>query len=381
MANFEMSSHGQHFFWLYGFVAFRHYSLSINCVMNMHRVLVGLLALVFYGATIVKAQQEVGHFAPGVLGIRDYEMPAPGWYVALYSYKYSTTQLNDAEGNEINSITINPGSGPGATIDLNVDVNVGVIAPTIIWVSKWKLFGASYGAYLSPSFSNTSVGASLSIYTGSGRSANESQFGFGDLFVQPLWLGWNKEHLDVAFGYGFYAPVGKYNTETLTLPGAGGSITAEDADNIGYGFWTHQLQVATAWYPWTDRRMAIAPALTYEAHSNKRNYDLKPGQNLSFSWGISQYLPLKRDQTLLLEVGPAGYDSWQITDDTGADAVNPPTKDGVHAVGGQLGLTQVKWNAALNFHYFYEFAAKDRFRGSSVGLNFALNIPHKEDKK
>jgi len=346
--------------------------------MKLHFVLMGLLASVLCYPTILKAQQEIGHFAPGVLGIRDFAMPEPGWYGALYSYKYSTTQVNDADGNKINSITINPGNGPSATVDLNVDVNVGVIAPTIIWVSKWKILGASYGAFISPSFSNTSVGAALSIHTGSGRSTEEKQFGFGDLYIQPVWLGWTKDHFDMAFGYGFYAPTGKYNTQIYSLPAVGGSITAEDADNIGYGFWTHQLQAATSWYPWSDRRMAVATALTYEANGNKRDYDLKPGNALSLNWGISQYLPLQSDQMLLLEVGPAGYDSWQVTNDSGSDAVNPPTKDGVHAVGGQLGFTQVKWNAALNFHYFYEFSAKDRFRGSSIGLNFAIKLSHKQ---
>jgi hypothetical protein len=48
----------------------------------------------------------------------------------------------------------------------------------------------------------------------------------------------------------------------------------------------------------------------------------------------------------------------------------------VHAIGFQVGLTQVKWNAALNFHYFYEYAAKDRFQGSSIGLNFAIKLSH-----
>jgi len=345
--------------------------------MKSHFVIIGLLAGVFCCPTIVNAQQEVGHFAPGVLGIRDFVMPEPGWYGALYSYKYSTTQLNDADGNEIKSITINPGPGPGTTVDLDVDVNVGVIAPTIMWVSNWKILGANYGAFISPSFSNTSVGASLSIQTGSGRSTDANQFGVGDLYIEPLWLTWTKEHFDVAFAYGFYAPVGKYNTSTFTIP-AIGSFTAEDADNIGLGFWTHQLQAAASWYPWSDRRMEVATALTYEVHGNKKDYDLKPGQNLSLNWGISQYLPLKSDQTLLLEIGPAGYNSWQITYDSGADAVNPPTKDAVHAVGGQLGLTQVTWNAAVNFHYFYEFSAKDRFRGSSIGLNVAIKLSHKK---
>jgi len=46
--------------------------------------------------------------------------------------------------------------------------------------------------------------------------------------------------LDFTFGYSFYAPVGKYDTETVTLPG-GATVVAESSDNIGLGFWTHQL--------------------------------------------------------------------------------------------------------------------------------------------
>ena len=345
--------------------------------MKCSPVFIGLLSAVLCLPKPAEAQQEVGHFAPGVLSIRDFTMPEPGLYGALYSYKYRTTRVNDANGNQIKSITIHPENGPGATVDLNVDVNVGVIAPTIIWVSKWKILGANYGAFISPSFSNTSVGASLSIYAATGRSAKEAQFGIGDLFVQPLWLGWTKKHFDFAFGYGFYIPTGKYKTETVTLPSIG-SFKSEAADNIGYGFWTNQFQAAGSWYPWEDRRMAVATALTYEIHSNKKDYDLIPGQDLSLNWGISQYLPLQSDQMVLLELGLAGYDSWQTTYDAGNDALNPPTKDGVNAIGFQVGLTQVKWNAALNFHYFYEYSAKDRFQGSSIGLNFAIKLSHKK---
>jgi hypothetical protein len=316
---------------------------------------------------------EIGHFAPGVPNIRDFAMPGPGFYGVLYNYGYTTDRLNDSGGNRVNSVTINPGPGPGVTLGVDVDVDVYAIAPTFIWISPWKILGAKYGAYVSQSFGNTSVGASLATQSGSGRSAEDSQFGVGDIFVQPLWLGWAREHWDFALGYGFYAPIGKYDTETVTLPVVG-PLTVEAADNIGYGFWTHQVQGAASWYPWTDKRMAVATALTYEYHGEKEDFDLKPGQNLTFNWGVSQYLPLKKDQTLLLEVGPAGYSSWQITDDSGSAAASTPIKDQVHAVGGQLGLTYVPWNAALNFHYFYEFASEDRFQGQSIGLNFAMKF-------
>ena len=115
-------------------------------------------------------------------------------------------------GIKINQIVI--GNVP---VDLNVDVKLYALSPLLIWVSDRKVLGANYGAYIGPAFSNANIGASLSVAQGQGINPETSQFAAGDLFVQPLWLGWNRKHFDVALGYGFYAPVGKFDTQTLTL--------------------------------------------------------------------------------------------------------------------------------------------------------------------
>jgi hypothetical protein len=311
---------------------------------------------------------EIGHYAPGLPNIRDLVVPQPGFYGVLYNYFYSTDRLNDGDGDEINSV--NPRGGRGVTLDVDVDVDVYVLAPTFLWVSPWKLLGAKYGAFITPSFANSSVGAALATVTGRGIDAETSAFAMGDLFVQPLWLGWTLTHWDFAFGYGFYAPLGKYDTDTVPLPG-GATVTAEASENIGLGFWTHQLQGVVTWYPCAHKATAVLAALTYEIHGDKQDFDLTPGQNLTLNWGISQFLPLRKDQHLLLEVGLTGYSSWQITDDSGSDARNPSVHDQVHAVGGQLGLTYVPWAASLNAHYFGEFAAQDRFQGQVFGVSVA----------
>ncbi len=317
------------------------------------------------------AAGEVGHFAPGVLNIRDVAMPPPGFYGAVYNYYYTTDRLNDRNGNKVDSVTIGP--GPGVTLDIDVDVDIYVVAPSLIWVSPWTIAGARYGAFISPSFSTSSVGAALATATGRGVNAEISSFGAGDMYVQPLWLGWTLPHWDLALGYGFYAPVGEYDVETVDFPVIG-PLRVEASDNIGLGFWTHQFQGAVVWYPWEHRATAVTGALTYEIHHEKEGFDFRPGSHLSLNWGASQYVPLTSDQTLLLEVGLAGYSQWQVTDDTGSDARNPDVHDEVHAVGGQFGLTYVPWNAVMNFHYFYEFAAEDRFQGQSLGLNFAVKF-------
>ncbi len=70
----------------------------------------------------------------------------------------------------------------------------------------------------------------------------------------------------------------------------------------------------------------------------------------------------------------AGYSSWQVSQDSGADAAAAGVKDEVHAIGLQIGLTHVPTNMAVTFHYLSEFESKDRFQGESVGLNFAIKF-------
>ena len=163
-----------------------------------------IIAVLLMSSTGLYAQ---GHFAPGVLNIRDYVVPEPGFYGVLYNYWYSTDRLNDADGNKISSVTIAPGGGEGITLDLNVNVDIYAMAPAFIWVSNWKLAGARYAAYISPTFSNSSIRTGRDSLTGERVENERGQFAAGDLFVQPVWLGWSAKRLDVAAGYGFYAPI------------------------------------------------------------------------------------------------------------------------------------------------------------------------------
>jgi len=231
----------------------------------MQRTTLTTLVLVLGLALITRTTHggEIGHYAAGLPNIRDLVVPEPGFYGILYNYFYTSDRLNDSDGDEINSVTITPRGGPGVTLSVDVDLDVYVLAPALLWVSPWKILGAKYGAFITPTFANSSVGASLATVTGRGVDADTSQFDVGDLFVQPLWLGWTLTHWDFTFGYGFYAPIGKYDTSTATLPG-GATVTAESADNIGLGFWTHQLQGAVTW-------VSVGP----QGHGRGRRPDLR----------------------------------------------------------------------------------------------------------
>ena len=342
--------------------------------MRRKTLALGSAALIGAMTTTTVYAGEIGHFAPGAYNIRDFSIPDPGWYSGIYNYGYRTTRANDANGNKINSLSLTGPGGQTATVNVAVNISAYAVSPFVIWVAPKKVLGAKYGLMINPTFSNASINGLLSLGDRTGRSVSTGQFNIADTYVQPVWLGWTGKHYDLGYSYGFYIPTGSYKTTIVTLPVVGPVQTAS-ASNTGYGFWTNQNQGSFYIYPWSDQRLAIENAVTWETHRKVRNFDLTAGQNLTWSWGISEYLPLSKDENLLLEAGPAGYSSFQVSDDTGADASGTPgVHDSVHAVGVQIGVTSVKRAMALNLSWFHEYAAVDRFQGNSLSLNFSLKF-------
>jgi hypothetical protein len=336
----------------------------------MRRILRLGSAIVIAAITVATACAQSDHYAPGSFNIRDFALPpVAGFFGAVYNYGYSTNNLQDASGNRISSITIQGPGGGSATLKLNVSVNLYALAPVLIWEPRKKVLGARYGVMLNPSFANASLSGLLSDAEGAGVNASTASFNIGDTFVVPLWLDWTGKHYDVSYNYGFYIPTGKYNIVTRNVPVIG-PVSVASPGNVGLGFWENQNQGAVYVYPWADQRMAIENAITWEIDQKKRGFDLTQGQYLTWNWGVSEYLPLKKDQSILAEVGPAGYGNFQVSDNTGTDARNPGVHEKVYAAGVQVGVTIPKKLMVLNFHWFHEFDAVDRFQGTVLGLSF-----------
>ena len=342
----------------------------------MMRRILGLGSMIVIAAStsaIVYAQTD--HYAPGSYNIRDFTLPVAGFYPMVYNYGYATNDLRNANGSEISSVTIQgPGGRVSATVNLNIDVHLYALAPTFVWVPKKTFLGARYGIMLSPTLANASVSGLLSVAERLGGSVETAQFNMGDTFVAPVWLDWTGKHYDVAAIYGFYIPTGKYNIATVNVPVVG-PVRIASPNNTGLGFWENQTQGAFYLYPWADKRMAVENALTWEVNRSTRGFDLTRGQHLTWNWGVSEYLPLKKDQSLLAEIGPAGYGNFQVSDDTGMDANNPGVHEKVYGAGIQAGLTLPKRTVVLNFHWFREFCAVNRFQGAALGLSLVVRVP------
>lgn len=314
-----------------------------------------VLVAVVLGTRMLGHTAELGHYAPALPRIRDFVVPPPGFHYIQYHLYYTSDTLRDRHGNRVKAIQIGE-----LTLDVETDVDVFNIVPTLAYVTPWQVLGARYGFLVAQPFGNTTVQAALEVVSNPefALHIDEGGFGLGDTYVRPLWLGWDLGRADLTASYGFYAPTGKYED------GA--------ADNIGLGMWTHEFLLAGAVYLDQKRGTALVLAGVYEIHHNKTDVDIRPGSHVTLNYGISQYLPVS--QTVLSEVGILGYGQWQVTEDSGADAVNTAVKDRVYGIGLQASLTYVPWKAQLSFHWLHEFEAEARFEGDFFTLTVAASF-------
>ncbi len=319
---------------------------------NMKSSLLIVVLVIITGIPMARAG-ELGHYLAGGATIRDFIVPDPGFYYLQYNIFYSTDTYKDRNGNSVDSVTVG-----GVTLNIDTDVDMFAVAPTFIWVSDWKFLGATYAAIVAPTFGNTSVQAALRTETGFGKKVDESQFALGDLYVRPVWLGWNSEHFALAAVYGVYAPVGKYHNGNV--------------DNVGLGFWSHEFQTSATWFPWEHQGTAVMLTGTYEINSEIDDVNITPGDRLTLDYGVSQLLPINEDETQLLELGIAGYSQWQTEKDSGSDVRKRlNVKDQIYGIGGQIALASIPWDASLTFRYLTEYNAEARFEGDLLTLTIA----------
>lgn len=311
-----------------------------------------------------------GHYLPGLFNARDFFLPEKaGVYSSLYLGRYSADTLKDKNGSSINQANYTGPRGNSFTANLDTKLNINIIAPLLVWNSGYKVLGADYATAIMVPFTNTSVDAALNVFGNFNIAeqsfsrdksvSTETNMGINDIFVSPVLLDWRGKHYDIITGYGFYAPTGKYN--------AGGS------DNRGLGFWTHQLQLGGAYYPFDNQGTAITLVGNYEINQKTQGKDFTQGSHFTLNWGVSQFLPINDD--VLVEVGPSGYLQWQVQANHGADQpVVFNTNNRVYGAGGQIGVAVPKMNAKVTFRYLTEFDAQARPQGDYAGLSAAVGF-------
>jgi len=312
--------------------------------------------------------QQKGQWVPGQFGLNAGVIPDPGITYANLALNYSASQLNDSNGNRLlQNIT--------GTYSFWVDENI------VYYVPNHKFLGGYFMPYVSVNVANGSLVADL---VGTNLSANGGGAGLADTYVQPLNLGWHFKRADFNVGYAFVAPTGRY--------------TAGASDNVGSGYWGNNITSGTTFYLTKNKGTSANLLTDWEIHGQKtvastlsgQLSKITPGQAFTMEWGFGQALPLKKDLSMLAQLGLVGYDQWQVSGNGGnylvagipVSASRVPYYS-VHAIGFQGNFILPSPGVALFFKYYDEYSAKARVQGRTFvfGGSWTVRIPKSQGPK
>jgi hypothetical protein len=304
-------------------------------------------ALVLFASLAAPAPawaQYQGHNFKGDFGVNAGTQPMPGIYVLVPYGQWNADDIKDGDGNAFPSTRF-------GGFDLRV------IPITVVGVTPTKVFGANYGFMVAVPFSTIKperVDEDL---------GDPTDWGFTDMYVVPLYLGWHTPRADFVAGYGFYAPTGRYEPRAT--------------DNVGLGMWSHEIQGGVTAYLDEGKKLSAATTAFFEFHSKKKDLDLKVGNLLTLEGGVAYNLP---------KIGGAfgvGYFAQKkLTADSGSDvpevllrALNLREKNRLFGIGPDvtMGLFQRGATAGvLNVRYLFESAGKSSFEGGTFWISFTI---------
>jgi hypothetical protein len=300
------------------------------------------------GAPTAAFAQYMGHNFHGDFAVNSGTQPVPGFYVALPLGQWNADTIANADGE-----AFLPGQFEG--FDLRV------FPTTVIAVTPRKILGANFGAMVALPFSTIWPERTT-------QQVGEPEWGFSDLYVVPVYLGWHTPRADYVAGYGFYAPTGRYE--------------AGATDNVGLGMWSQELQAGTTVYFDEGKKFSAATTAYLEMHSKKKDQDLKVGNLLTLEGGAAYNIP-----KIAGAFGFGYYLQQKVSDDSGANvptallrSLNLLGRNRLFGIGPDvtMGLFQRGQAAGLiNVRYFWDTSAKSSFKGGTfwVALTLARLTP------
>jgi hypothetical protein len=288
-------------------------------------------------ASAVRAQ-DLGHKLPGLIGLDAGKAPEPGFYLVDRVVYYRADEIRDRHGDVV------PVEG----------LRLGVLANGlgVAWAMELPEVAARA--------SFTIAAPLVDVHLNSDRpEASVERFGLGDIFIQPLKLGWRKDRFDAVTSYGLYVPTG----ESVVAGGQG----------VSNGQFTHEFAGGGTYYFDEGRRWYATALASYQLNQQKRGVDITRGDIVQVQGGMGVRVNRR------LDVGIVGYALWQVRDDRGADV--PPAlrgaRDEAYGLGPEIVLSLSPLPARIRFRYERDLAVKSRPKGQIFlfGLEFAAWRP------
>jgi hypothetical protein len=300
--------------------------------------------LVVLSAACAANAQLNGVHVKGDAGLDSGSQAPPGAYWGTFFYWYDTSRINNRSGDQINA---------------NGSLNIFAGAPLVSIVTQKKFLGASYGFTVIPA-------AVLNSSLDAPRFGQNPGAGFGDIYLQPVNLGWKFEHADVVAGFAIYAPTGRY---TAGNP---------DGDNTGLGMWGFEPSIGTTVHLNQDKTWNASALASFEFHTDKRDTSQHVGNILTLEGGLGR--------SFLKGAAKAGlvyYSQWKLTDDTltGFPALLVQGKNRSTAIGPELTIPLATKSTLYGFFTFrYEFEVYSRTTTQGNAMVISAVFPFKPIK-
>ena len=280
---------------------------------------VATAALLFLFVTgRAEAQQDLGHRLLGTAGLDAGVQPAPGLYLAYRLLGYSAFALVDRNGNRL-----------PLNLGLHAEANGLGIGATV----EIPAIGTYYSAAVSIPY--VSVAASIDH-----PAFHFQGSGIGDLYVEPVALGWRSPHLDVVASYALYIPTGSVD------PGGLG---------VGHGYFTHEWSLGDTVYFDNAKVWRASAIASFDLNDRKAGTDFTRGATVQVQGGTGVRLGP-------LDAGVVGYGLWQVDDDSGSSipAALRGSRDRSLGMGGEIDLAVPRWRSRFTLRYVHDLAVESR---------------------
>lgn len=285
---------------------------------------------------------EQGHYVPGSWSPRDLISAPDGLQVfAPYLSLYSAGKAR---------------TGNGAIVDASQGVDVGadswMFTPVFVYSPRIKLLNADWSFTIVPAYGEAGANARLTAFGQNITLFDNNRKDWGDLYVIPANLTWHLNPMwAVSAQYAFWAPTGEY--------------AADRADNVGLGYWSHNVRGTVSFFPWANPGLLLSASVLHEVNGRKKGFDLRPAAHTSLELGASMAFSEQ------LMVGVMAGSIWETGQASGSDR-NEDGRDRMFNAAIEASYWVIPGKLGTMIRATQEYSARDRFEGRTItmGVNF-----------
>ena len=295
----------------------------------------GFLACMATAATVAApVDANAWHYTPGSLGISGAVIPPPGFHYINYNMFYNADTFKDTDGN---------------SADIGFDLGVYANVSQFVYMTNTKILGADFGIDAVVPLVSTDLQISAT-------GVDSSEFGLGDICLEPFALAWHGARYDGIFGIAAILPAGD----------------TDEPASAGKGYWSIMETAGLNVYLDQARTWSVSMLTRWIENFEDPDTNVTSGMELVAEYGLGKTLVLR--DGFFFRSGVAGYSAVQLTDDDGPGADSDERRQ-INAVGPDINFTLLgKIPLQLEARYMFEYGAESSAQGQLATITLRASF-------